>query len=116
MMVAHLQDGLTGPWLAVRLGAEPVALEIRRRNGELFAVRVPGSEDWLYPSWQFDDEGRVRPHVARVLAAARDAGLSQAQLEALLRRRVGLAGGQTMLDLLLEGDEGPLVSAIKSSS
>lgn len=115
-MVAHLNDGLTGPWLAIHLGADPLALEIRRRSGELFATRAPGSDDWLYPSWQFDDEGEVRPHVARVLTAARDAGLRQAQLEALLRRRVGLAGGLTMLDLLVEGDEGPLVSAIKSSS
>jgi len=115
-MDADLDHGLTGPWLAIRLGAEPVELEIRRRNGELFAVRSAGAEDWLYPSWQFDDEGEVRPEVARVLAAARDTGLSQAQLEGLLRRRVGLAGGLTMLDLLVEGDEGPLVGAIKSSA
>ncbi len=114
-MATDLNSGLTGPWLAARFGVEPVELEIRRRSGELFATRVPGSDDWRYPAWQFDDEGEVRPHAARVLAAARGAGLGPAKLEELLRRRVGLAGGETMLDRLLEGDERPLISAIKAA-
>ena len=110
-----LDRALEGTWLAARLGVDPVLLEIRRRAGELFATRAPGSDEWLYPSWQFDEEGEVRPQVTRVLAAAREAGLSQAQLEELFRRKVGLAGGQTMLDLALEGDEGSLVRAIKAA-
>lgn len=114
-MTHDLGNGLLGPWLAVRLGAEPLAIEARRRAGELFAVRPQGAEDWLYPSWQFDLEWEVRPEVVRVLEAAREAGLSQAELEALFRRRVGLAGGQTMLELLREGDETPLLRAIKPS-
>lgn len=112
-MATDLSGGLTGPWLAARFGVEPVELEIRRRSGELFATRAPGSDDWLYPAWQFDEDGEVRPHAARVLAAAREAGLGPGKLEALLRRRVGLAGGETMLDRLLEGDERPLIGAIK---
>ncbi len=114
--VTHdLGNGLLGPWLAVRLGAEPLSIEARRRDGELLAVRPQGAEDWLYPSWQFGPEWEVRPEVARVLQAAREAGLSQAELEALFRRRVGLAGGKTMLELLQEGDETPLLRAIRSS-
>jgi len=104
---------LTSSWFAARWGIEPVALEVRRRAGELFATRDPGSDEWRYPSWQFDEEGHVRPEVARVLAAARAAGLRPEQLEELFNRRVGLAGGRTMLDSLLEGEDGPLLDAIR---
>jgi hypothetical protein len=104
--------GLTGPWLAVRWGVDPVVIEIRRRAGELYATRAPESDDWIYPGWQFDEDGDVKPEVARVLAAARDAGLSPSQLQGLFQRRVGLAGGGTMLDLLRQGDDRAVIAAI----
>ncbi|MBA3717131.1 MAG: hypothetical protein H0W87_02735 [Actinobacteria bacterium] len=104
---------LTTSWLAARWGVDPVALEIRRRAGELFATRAPGSDEWLYPTWQFDDEGNVKPEVARVFAAACEAGLTSAQLDELFNRRVGLAGGRTMLDSLLEGDDRPLLVEVR---
>ena len=105
---------LTGSWLAARWGVDPVALEVQRRAGELFATREPGSDEWRYPSWEFDEEGRVRPEVTRVLAAAREAGMSASQLDELFRKRVGLAGRRTMLDALLGGDTAPLLEAIRS--
>jgi hypothetical protein len=104
---------LTGSWLAARWGVDPVAIEIQRRAGELFALRDPGADEWLYPTWQFDDEGRLRPEVGRVLAAAREAGMSATQVNELLNKRLGLAGGRTMLDALLEGDERPLLAEIR---
>lgn len=107
---------LSGTWVASRYGVDPVAVEIRRRAGELFATREPGSDEWLYPSWQFDEHGEVKPEVRGVLEAARAAGLSQSQLAELLQRRVGLAGRRTMLDLLLAGDAGPVLSAIRARS
>jgi hypothetical protein len=107
-------SALAGTWLAARLGADPVALDIRRRAGELFAKRPPGSDEWLYPSWQFDENWRVKPEVERVLAAAREAGLSQDELEDLLQRRVGLAGGRRLIDLLAAGEDRPVLEAIRA--
>jgi hypothetical protein len=110
-----VERGLTAPWLAERLGLDPIALEARRRAGELFAVRPEGSPDWIYPAWQFDEALRVKPEVERALAAARGAGLSPAQFESLLDRRVGLSGGETARDLLLRGEPGPLLQGISRS-
>ncbi len=109
-----MEEGLTGPWLAQRLGVDPVALEARRRAGELVAVRQDGSADWIFPAWQFDEQLEIRPEVERALEAAREAGLSRARFDELLNRRVGLSGGETARDLLLRGDSGPLLGAIRS--
>jgi hypothetical protein len=108
-------QGLSGPWLAQRLAVDPVALEARRRAGELFATRPEGSPDWIYPAWQFDEEFRVKPEVEQALAAAREAGLNQAEFGRLLDRRVGLSGGGTARDFLLRGDARPLLDAIRSA-
>jgi hypothetical protein len=109
------EHGLSGPWLAQRLALDPVALEARRRAGELFALRPEGSPDWIYPAWQFDEELCVKPEVGRALAAAREAGLNQTEFERLLNRRVGLSGGGTARDFLLRGDARPLLDAIRSA-
>jgi hypothetical protein len=112
-MATDLGQGLTGPWLAARTGIDPVRLELMRRGGELVAFFPQGSDDWVYPAWQFDDELHVRPEVRRVLEAARDAGVRGERLNALFRQRVGLAGGRTTLDALREGDPNPLLTALK---
>jgi hypothetical protein len=101
---------LTASWLAARWGLDPIAIEAGRRAGELYAVRADG--DWFYPAWQFDESGAVRPEVARVLSAARQAGLRPEEVTAVLGRRSGLAGGRTMLDSLREGDPTPALAAI----
>jgi hypothetical protein len=108
------QSALTASWIGSRWGIDPVALEVRRRAGEVFAFREQGSDDWLYPGWQFDDEGNVRPDVARVLAAAREAGIGPSQLAQILNRRSGMAGGRKVLDSLREGDERQVLSALRS--
>ena len=115
-MSADSDASLPGPWFAARLGIDPVALDARRRAGEFLAVRPAGSPDWLYPSWQLDEEAEVKAEVRRVLEAAREARMGSAELGALLRRRVGLAGGQTFGDLLAAGDAGPVVGAIRGRS
>ena len=51
-----------------------------RRAGELVAVRPAGSQEWLFPAWQFGPDGQVRPEVARVLEAARKHGLRPERL------------------------------------
>jgi hypothetical protein len=105
---------LPGPWLAVCLGVDPIALDVRRRAMELFAFRPPDAADWLYPSWQFDDEWRVKPSVARVLEEARAAGLTSKDLGELLQRRVGLAGGRRLGEVLAEGDDIEVLNAIRA--
>ena len=47
-------DCLPGTWLAERLAVDPLKIDAMRRAGELIAVREPGSDEWLYPAWQFD--------------------------------------------------------------
>ena len=44
------------------------------------------------------------------------AGLTEARLIALLRRRVGLMGGGRFLDLLFEGRADSVVDAIRAAS
>jgi hypothetical protein len=111
-----MDDGaLTGSWLAVQLGIDPVKIDILRRAGELYAYRPPGSDDWVYPAWQFGGDGQVRAAVKRVLAAARERHLSQSRLEELLNQRVGLAGGRRMYELLAEDDGEAALSAIRTA-
>ena len=70
-MDADLRWAMSTPWVAARLGIDPLRVERLRRAGELFAVRPAGSADWLYPSWQFETSGRVRPAVSALLRTAR---------------------------------------------
>jgi hypothetical protein len=107
------RSSLSASWLGTRWGVDPVAVDVRRRAGEVVAAREQGSEEWHYPVWQFDEAGNVRPEVAHVLAAAREAGVKPAELAALFNRRLGLSGRRTMLDALLEGDERPLLGELR---
>jgi hypothetical protein len=113
-MPADVDAALPAPWLAVRLGVDPIALDVRRRALELFAVHPPGAADWLYPGWQFDDDWRVKPAVARVLEEARNAGMTSSQLDELLQRRVGLSAGRRLGEALAEGDDVEVVNAIRN--
>ena len=108
------QSALTASWIGARWAIDPVALDVRRRAGEVLALREPGVDEWLYPGWQFQDDGNVTPEVARVLAAARGAGISPGQLGQNLKRRAGLSGGRTLLDSLRDGDEQQVLAALRS--
>lgn len=105
---------LTASWLAARWGLDPVAIEVDRRAGQLFATRREGEDQWRYPAWQFDDEGAVKPEVAQVLTAAREARVPPARLDGIFQRRSGLAGGRTLLDSLRAGDPAPVLAAIRA--
>ena len=91
---------LTGTWLAARDGVDPLRIERRRRAGELLATRE--QDEWRYPAWQFDAEGRVLPAVQRLLQMAKDDGIPHERLTRLLERKVGLVRGRTLRELLLE--------------
>ena len=96
-------QGLSGSWLASRLGVQPAHLDGLRREGALFGVRPPGASEHYYPAWQFArGGGEARPEVRRVLAAARAVGLDDLALFRLRERREGL-GPQRLGDALRAG-------------
>ena len=113
-MEDDLRWPMSTPWVAARLGMDPLKVERLRRAGELLAVRPAGCSDWLYPTWQFEAEGSgVRPAVASALRAARELGMSSARLYELLRRRSGLVEGKRLLDALLDGRESRVLAELR---
>lgn len=108
-------ETLPATWLAERAAVDPAKIDALRRAGELIAVREPGSTEWRYPAWQFDN-GKPRTGIARVVAAARDCGLDDGELYAVLTGPLGLRGdGRTLVDLLLEGREDEVVTAVRAA-
>ena len=106
---------LPATWLAQRTGVDPARIDVLRRGGELIAVREPGSTEWRYPAWQFEN-GKPRGSIARVVAAARDRGLDDAQLFDLLTAPLGLRDtGRSLVGLLAEGREDEVVAAIRAA-
>jgi hypothetical protein len=102
-------------WLASRMAIDPSRIDAMRRAGELIAVREAGSTEWRYPAWQFD-AGTPRPAVARVVAAARESGVDETRLYELLTAPLGLRdGGRRLVDLLLEGRDDEVVTAVRSA-
>ncbi len=108
--------GLTTPWLATRLGLQPAIVEGRRRAGELFGLRREGERDYWYPAWQWDADGAARPIVARMIQVARDQGISNERLGALLLRKSGMTSGRRVLDDVIEGRDDAVLAAIRSSA
>jgi hypothetical protein len=108
-----VSDVLSASWLSTKWGVDTVKINAMRRSGELLAVRPAQSHEWRYPAWQFDDDGRVRPEVTRVLAAGRDQGLRPEQVYELLERRSGMTGRERLRDDLLAGRVDHVLDAIR---
>ena len=64
-------ETLPATWLAARMAIDPARIDGMRRAGQLIAVREPGSTEWRYPAWQFEN-GKPRTSVARIVATARE--------------------------------------------
>ena len=95
-------------------GCRPGADRLHAQDGELYAdPERPG--EWDYPSWQFDSAGEPKPAVAEFLASARKEKIAPAELTELLDRRVGLAGGKRVRDLLLNGTQSPSAKRVIQS-
>jgi hypothetical protein len=105
---------LSASWLAERFGVDPAKIDLMRRSGDLLAVHEEGSTEWLYPAWQLDglEPRRVIPRIA---AAAREAGLDEAQLYRVLTGPLGLRGESRLVDLLLEGRDDDVVAAVRTA-
>ena len=111
----HYASAVPATWLAERMAIDPSRIDAMRRAGELIAVREAGSTEWRYPAWQFD-AGSPRPAVARVVAAARESGVDETRLYELLTAPLGLRdGGRRLVDLLLEGRDDEVVTAVRSA-
>jgi hypothetical protein len=108
-------ETLPATWLAARMAVDPAYIDGLRRGGELIAVREPGSSEWRYPAWQFEN-GRPRAGIARIVATAKGRGMDDATLYSLLTAPLGLRGSRrTLVDLLREGREDEVVAAIRTS-
>ena len=107
-----MTDALSASWLSTKLGVDTVKINAMRRAGELVAVRPAGSQEWLFPAWQFGADGRLRPEVARALEAARRQGLRPEQVGELLERRSGITGGERLRDDLVAGRVDHVLAAI----
>ena len=100
-------------WLAQRLAIDPAMIDAMRRDGELVAVRAPGSTDWFYPSWQLED-GQPLHGIPRVVRAAREAGIDERRLYTILTARRGLHGEGRVYELLREGREDDVVEFVRA--
>jgi hypothetical protein len=109
-----LTTALPASWLSSRLGVNPREIEKLRSRGELFAVR--DRDEWLYPAWQFGPGGSIPDGVREAVKAARNAGLDEARLVALLRRPAGLLGATRLLDLLFEGRSDFVLDVVRSAA
>ena len=106
---------LPATWLAERTAVDPARIDVLRRGGELIAVREPGSTEWRYPGWQFED-GKPRKSIARIVVVARERGLDETQLFDLMTAPLGLRDqGRTLVDLLVEGRDDEVVAAIRAA-
>lgn len=110
-----LQESLSGSWLSSRLGIGTHRLDTMRRAGELLGVRRPGGQDYLYPAWQFAPSGRPLPVVAQLVAAGRQAGLSDSRLYTVLTNRAGFSGTERLVDALRDGREDYVLSVVRAA-
>ncbi|CAN5830122.1 MAG: hypothetical protein H0T97_11010 [Actinobacteria bacterium] len=113
MSTTSYQDCLPATWLASRFAIDPFLIDAMRRDGQLVAVRPPGSTGWLYPGWQFDGRS-PRPVIARIMRAARDKGLDESRLYTILTAPLGLGGERRVYELLLEGREDDVVELVRA--
>ena len=109
------KNALTTSWLAAKLGTQSARIDAMRRAGELYGVRKPGTQEYLYPSWQFDENGRPLPFVERLVRTAREAGLDEEQLAEVLNRRAGLVSGRTLVDLIRAGAEEHVLDVVEAA-
>jgi hypothetical protein len=109
-------DGLTTPWLAVRLGVQSARIDAMRRAGDLLGVPVRGTHVHLYPAWQFDRDGKPLADVQRLIRLARASGVDEQRLVHILGMRAGLTGSRRVVDELRGGNDEPAVRAIAAAS
>jgi hypothetical protein len=109
------RESLSTSRLASRLGLQPAHVEARRRAGELLGIRPPGRWEYLYPAWQFNGGGKALPIVQELLREARRARMDDGELYEVLTRRVGLVGGERLVDHMREGRGRFVLESVKAA-
>ena len=109
------RDGYSLSWLAARLGTQPERVDLARRDGSILGVRLPGTQDYYFPAWQFDRSGQPLAIVSRVIEVARARGLADERLFEILSTRAGLVGGKPLAEAVQDGDEEQLLAAVHSA-
>lgn len=104
---------LPASWLSTRFGIDAREIEKLRASGELYAVE--GEGEWLYSAWQFGPGGAIPEAVRNVVRVAKQRGIDEPRLAELLRRRVGLVGGQRLVDLLFAGNSARIVAELRTA-
>lgn len=64
-------DWLDAASVAERLGKAPGEVTALRKAGELLAVWLPSDHRFLYPTWQFDEQGNPTPEVVAIVTLLR---------------------------------------------
>lgn len=99
-----IEQSLSAEAVADRLGLSLDDLDARRQRHELIAIRGSGDVGWLYPDWQFDDDGPdgTIEGLPRVLLLLEDLGpLQQA---AWLTQPKAAFDGHSPIDALRASD------------
>ena len=109
------ERALTTSWLAAKLGMQFGRIDAMRRAGQLYAIRRAGEQDYLFPAWQFDENGRPLPFVERLMRTAREAGLEDRELDEVLHRKAGLVGGRRLVDLIGTGAEEHVLDVVAAA-
>ncbi|MGH2997185.1 MAG: hypothetical protein ACRDN6_09755 [Gaiellaceae bacterium] len=110
------RECLSAAWLASRLGVQSAHVDMWRRDGQLLGVRLPGTQTYFYPGWQLGSDGGPLPVVARLIEAARTAGLDELGLYRVMNSRMGLGGRERLVDALREGRDEYVLQAVKSAA
>jgi hypothetical protein len=103
-----------GPELAGRLGVSRQRLNALRKEGRLLGLKAPIRRELQYPTWQFGSDGRPLEALPRLLAAAREAGLDPADLDALMVSPTA-GEGRPLIDHLRAGDEALVLGVIRAA-
>lgn len=96
-----------------KYGINRQVLGQRRKAGRLLALQVPFKRDWLYPVWQFSDDGQPLAALQELLDAARSARLSPTDLHFLMTRTD--SAGRSLADDLRAGAVDDVLAAVRAS-
>lgn len=104
---------LPGTWLSTRLGVDGVRLTRMAESGALLGYRPAGSQELLFPAWQFNGGSEPIAALPQIRQAARRAGMDDERLCRVMDRKVGLGGRERLGDLARQGRIRHVLSSIE---
>lgn len=113
MLLRVIDESLTVAQLREQHSVSRQHLKQLRDADRLFAIDVPYRKGLLYPAWQFQSDGRPRPQMPALIAAARHAGLDALGFHLLMTGQ--REEGPSALEMLEEGHEERILSLIDAA-